>query len=150
LTIVKSKRMIIKQVSVFLENKTGRLNEVTHILGESGINISAFTIADTSEFGILRLIVADPEKAKEVLKQNDFSVQTTDVVLVKSPNSPGGLANMLKILNSEEIFIEYMYAFSMSETDAVIVIRTVDVQKCMEVLQNHKDELLVTDGNYQL
>jgi hypothetical protein len=142
--------MIIKQVSVFLENKTGRLNEVTHILGESGINISAFTIADTSEFGILRLIVADPEKAKEVLKQNDFSVQTTDVVLVKSPNSPGGLANMLKILNSEEIFIEYMYAFSMSETDAVIVIRTVDVQKCMEVLQNHKDELLVTDGNYQL
>ena len=142
--------MIIKQVSVFLENKTGRLNEVTHILGEAGINISAFTIADTSDFGILRLIVPDPEKAKEVLKKHDFSVQTTDVVLVKSPNNPGGLANMLQILNTEEIFIEYMYAFSMNETDAIIVIRTVDVQKCMDVLQKHMAELLVTNKNYQL
>lgn len=142
--------MIIKQVSVFLENKSGRLNEVTQILGEAGVNISAFTIADTSDFGILRLIVPEPEKAKEVLKQHDFSVQTTDVVLVKSPNNPGGLANMLKILNSEDISIEYMYAFSMNETGAVIVIRTVDVQKCMDVLQNHKNELLVNDENYQL
>lgn len=142
--------MIVKQVSVFLENKTGRLNEVTHILGEAGINISAFTIADTSDFGILRLIVPDPDKAKEVLKQNDFSVQTTEVVLVKSPNNPGGLANMLKILNLEEIFIEYMYAFSMNEAGAVIVIRTIDVQKCMDVLQKHKAELLVSDENYQL
>ena len=142
--------MIIKQVSVFLENKSGRLNEVTQILGEAGVNISAFTIADTSDFGILRLIVPEPEKAKEVLKKHDFSVQTTDVVLVKSPNNPGGLANMLKILNLENISIEYMYAFSMNETGAVIVIRTVDVQKCMEVLQNHKEELLVNDQNYQL
>lgn len=142
--------MIIKQVSVFLENKSGRLNEVTHILGEAGVNISAFTIADTSDFGILRLIVPEPEKAKEVLKKHNFSVQTTDVVLVKSPNNPGGLANMLKILSSEDISIEYMYAFSMNETGAVIVIRTVDVQKCMDVLQNHKNELLVNDENYQL
>lgn len=142
--------MIIKQVSVFLENKSGRLNEVTQILGDAGINISAFTIADTSDFGILRLIVPDPEKAKEVLKQNSFSVQTTDVVLVKSPNSPGGLANMLKILNAEEIFIEYMYAFSMSQAAAIVVIRPVNVHKCMDVLQNHKQELLVTDENYQL
>jgi hypothetical protein len=142
--------MIIKQVSVFLENKSGRLNEVTQILGEAGVNISAFTIADTSDFGILRLIVPEPEKAKEVLKKHDFSVQTTDVVLVKSPNNPGGLANMLKILNSENIAIEYMYAFSMNETGAVIVIRTIDVQKCMDVLQNHKNELLVNDENYQL
>lgn len=142
--------MIIKQVSVFLENKTGRLNEVTHILGEAGINISAFTIADTSDFGILRLIVSDSDKAKEVLKQNEFSVQTTEVVLVKSPNQPGGLANMLQILNSNEIFIEYMYAFSMNETAAVVVIRPDDVQKCMAVLQNHKEELLVNDENYQI
>lgn len=142
--------MVIKQVSVFLENKTGRLNEVTHILGEAKINISAFTIADTSDFGILRLIVPEPEKAKDVLKQNGFSVQTTEVVLVKSPNNPGGLANMLRILESEKIFIEYMYAFSMNETTAVIVIRPVDIQKSVKVLQNHKEELLVNDGNYQL
>lgn len=142
--------MIVKQVSVFLENKTGRLNEVTHILGEAGINISAFTIADTSDFGILRLIVPDPDKAKEVLKQNGFSVQTTEVIFVKSPNNPGGLANMLQVLNSEEVFIEYMYAFSMNEAVAVIVIRPVNIQKCMEILQNNKEGLLFTDDNYQL
>ncbi|MCF6333828.1 MAG: ACT domain-containing protein [Draconibacterium sp.] len=142
--------MLIKQVSVFLENKTGRLNEVTHILGGAGINISAFTIADTTDFGILRLIVPDPERAKDLLKQNGFSVQTTEVVLVKSPNNPGGLANMLGILESEKIFIEYMYAFSMNDTVAVIVIRPVDIQKCLTVLQNHKEELIVDDGNYQL
>jgi hypothetical protein len=142
--------MIVKQVSVFLENKLGRLNEVTQVLGEAGINISAFTIADTSDFGILRLIVEDPEKAKEVLKQNRFLVQTNDVVLVKSPNKPGGLANLLKILNQDEIFIEYMYAFSMNDTEAVIVIRPMDVQKCLYTLEKNKHELLYNDKNYQL
>jgi hypothetical protein len=76
--------MIIKQVSVFLENKSGRLNEVTQILSDAGLNMSAFTIADTSDFGILRLIVSDPEKAKLLLKQNNFAVQITDVILAKS------------------------------------------------------------------
>jgi hypothetical protein len=127
--------MIIKQVSVFLENKSGRLNEVTHILGEAGINISAFTIADTSDFGILRLIVSDPERARELLKQNSFSVQTTEVVMVKSLNLPGSLAKMLEILEKEEIFIEYMYAFSMNEETATIIIRPSDVPKCMAVSQ---------------
>lgn len=142
--------MIIKQVSVFLENKSGRLSEVTQILGEAGINISAFTIADTSDFGILRLIVSDPAKAREILKEKKFSVQTTEVVLVKSPNKPGGLAGMLKVLNVEGVFIEYMYAFSMDEDDAIIVIRPTNMEKCIETLQKHKDEFLYSDGNYQL
>jgi len=142
--------MIIKQVSVFLENKSGRLSEVTQILGDAGINISAFTIADTSDFGILRLIVSDPDKAREILKKNQFSVQATDVVLVKSPNKPGGLAGMLKVLNAEGVFIEYMYAFSMDEDDAIIVIRPTNMQKCIEILQKHRDEFLYTDGNYQM
>jgi len=129
--------MIIKQVSVFLENKSGRLNEVTHILGEANINISAFTIADTSDFGILRMVVSDPEKARDILKQNSFSVQTTDVVLAKTSNDPGGLAKMLEILKAEDIFIEYMYAFSMNEKTATIIIRSSDVQKCAEVLQKY-------------
>jgi len=128
--------MITKQVSVFLENKSGRLNEVINILGEAEINISAFTIADTSDFGILRLIVSDPEKTIETLKQNQFSAQTTDVVLVKTANKPGALVNLLGLLNSEGIFIEYMYAFSMNENEAVTVIRPVDVQKCMNTLEN--------------
>ncbi len=137
--------MITKQVSVFLENKSGRLNEVINILGKAEINISAFTIADTSDFGILRLIVSDPEKTLGILKQNQFSAQTTDVVLVKTANKPGALVNILGLLNSEGIFIEYMYAFSMNENTAITVIRPVDVQKCMDILQNQKDKLLLTD-----
>ncbi len=140
--------MIIKQVSVFLENKSGRLNEVTQILGDAGLNMSAFTIADTSDFGILRLIVSDPEKAKEVLKKNKFAVQTTDVILVKTPNVPGGLAKMLNILNAEKVFIEYMYAFSNSEDTAVIVLRPTDLQKCIDILQNHRGDFLVQEAQY--
>lgn len=140
--------MIIKQVSVFLENKSGRLSEVTEILGNAEINISAFTIADTSDFGILRLIVSEPDKAKEVLKQNGFSVQTTDVLLAKTPNNPGSLTRLLKIINEGGSFIEYMYAFSMDENSAVIVIRPSEIQKCLEILQNHRDDFLVQDGNY--
>ncbi len=140
--------MIVKQVSVFLENKTGRLNEVTQLLGDAGLNLSAFTIADTSDFGILRLIVSDPDKAKEILKKNKFSVQTTEVILVKSPNRPGGLAKMLNLLQKEDVFIEYMYAFSNSEDTAVIVLRPTDLQKCMDVFQNHRGDFLVQEGQY--
>lgn len=131
--------MITKQVSVFLENKSGRLNEVAQILGESGINISAFTVADTSEFGVLRMIVTDPENAVQVLKKNNFSVRTTDVVLVKSRNVPGALSKLLEVLNAENVFIEYMYAFSMNEYEAVFVIRPTDVAKCMNKLNKHKE-----------
>ncbi len=140
--------MIVKQVSVFLENKSGRLNEVTQILGDAGLNMSAFTIADTSDFGILRLIVSDPERAKELLKKNNFAVQITEVILVKSPNRPGGLAKMLNVLNAENVFIEYMYAFSNSEDTAVIVLRPTDLQKCMDIFQNHRGDFLVQEGKY--
>lgn len=142
--------MIIKQVSVFLENKSGRLNEVTKILGEAGVNISAFTIADTSDFGILRMIVSDPEKACKTLKENAFSVQTTDVVLAKTPNKAGSLSKLLEILQQEEVFIEYMYAFSMKEEEAVTVIRPTRVERCLEMMQKHKTELLRADDLYEL
>jgi hypothetical protein len=141
--------MIIKQVSVFLENKSGRLSEVTEILGNAGINISAFTIADTSDFGILRLIVSDPDKARDVLKQNAFSVQTTDVLLAKTPNKPGSLTRLLKIITEGGSFIEYMYAFSMGDDAAIIVIRPTNIQKCMQILIGHKDEFLLIDERYQ-
>jgi len=133
--------MIAKQVSVFLENKSGRLNEVTRILGESGINISAFTIADTSDFGVLRMIVPDPDRAVEVLKANFFSVQMTRVVLMTIPNKPGSLATALQILSSENIFIEYLYAFSMNEDSAVVVIRPSETERCVEVLEQHQGEM---------
>lgn len=133
--------MIARQVSVFLENKTGRLNEVTRILGEAGINISAFSIADTSDFGVLRMIVSDPDKAVAVLKENHISVQTTRVVLLTSPNRPGSLSRALRILSEGNIFIEYLYAFTMNEDSAVIVIRPSDIDKCAEILVKCQDEL---------
>ncbi|WP_167611854.1 hypothetical protein [Maribellus sediminis] len=142
--------MIIKQVSVFLENKSGRLNEVTKILSNAEVNISAFTIADTSDFGILRMIVSDPEKACSVLKENDFSVKTTDVILAKTPNKAGSLSKLLGILQEEEIFIEYMYAFSMDNEGAVIVIRPTRVEYCVEMLQKHSTELVKADELYRL
>ena len=129
--------MIARQVTVFLENTSGRLNEVTHILGEAGINISAFSIADTSDFGVLRMIVPDPEKAVDILKANQFSVQTTRVVLLTIPNVPGSLARALQVLSEESIFIEYLYAFSMNENSAVVVIRPSDIEQCMKVLERH-------------
>lgn len=127
--------MIAKQVSVFLENTSGRLNEVTRILGDAGINISAFSIADTSDFGVLRMIVPDPDEAAAILKAAGFSVQTTRVVLMTTPNKPGTLARALQLLAGENIFIEYLYAFSMSEDAAVVVIRPSEIERCEQVLE---------------
>lgn len=140
--------MLAKQVSVFLENKSGRLSEVVNILGKSKINISAFTVADTSDFGVLRLIVNDPEKACEVLKENQFSVRTTNVVLAKSRNEPGALSTLLELLKSENVFIEYLYAFSMDSSNAVIVIRPTDTEKCVKILEKNRVELLGENENY--
>lgn len=142
--------MIIKQVSVFLENKSGRLNEVCKILGEADVNISAFTVADTSDFGILRMIVSDSDKACDTLKEAGFSVRTTEVVLAKTPNKPGSLSKLLEILNQEEVFIEYMYAFSAKEEGAVNVIRPTRVERCVDMLQKHKTELIRASELYQL
>jgi len=142
--------MIAKQVSVFLENKSGRLNEVTRILGDAGVNISAFSIADTSDFGVLRMIVPDPDKAVEVLRANFFSVQTTPVVLVTSPNKPGSLATLLRILSGEGIFIEYIYAFSMNKDSAVVVIRPSEIERCKAVLDAHRDELAGNNPGFKV
>ena len=133
--------MKIKQVSVFLENKSGRLREVAQILGDAGINISAFTVADTSEFGVLRLVVDNPEEAFRILKERHFSVRTTDVLLVNSSNKPGALSQLLNILSEEGIFIEYLYAFTMNDDNAVFVVRPTNVEKCHTVLEKYKDDL---------
>nr|MBD3621513.1 ACT domain-containing protein [Sunxiuqinia sp.] len=142
--------MIIKQLSVFLENKSGRLNEVSQLLGDAGINLSALSVADTSEFGILRLIVSDPDQAYRVLKAADFSVKLTDVVCLNSPNVPGALAKALNILSSEEVFIEYLYAFSMDKQSANIVLKPDDIEKCIQVLQKHQLELVKASDLYKI
>lgn len=142
--------MIIKQLTVFLENKTGRLNEVSQLLGNSGINISAMTLADTTEFGILRMIVSEPEKALSILKNAEFSARLTDVICLNSPNEPGALARALDILSGESVFIEYLYAYSMDNKSANIVLKPDNIRKCIEVLQAHKLELVSASEMYKI
>ena len=142
--------MIIKQLSVFLENKTGRLTEVTDILGYGGINISAFSVADTSEFGILRLVVSEPEVAFDALKSAGFAVRLTDVVCLNSPNEPGALAKALNILSFGGVSIEYLYAYSMDKNSAIIVIKPDNIKKCINVLQDHKLELVSASDLYKM
>ena len=103
--------MKAEQISVFLENKSGRLAEVMRVLGAAQVNIRALSIADTSDFGILRIIVNDKEKALDVLKANNFTVSKTDVVAVEVPDSPGGLSKILDLLEAQKVNVEYMYAF---------------------------------------
>lgn len=141
--------MKIKQLSVFIENKTGRINEVTKILGTNSINMSAFSLAENAEFGILRMIVSDVDMAVKVLKEAHFGVTLTDVVCFRCPNKPGALSIVLDYLAKENIFIEYMYAFSEGET-ASVVIRPTDIDKCLEILTNYKCDILNSDSLYQV
>lgn len=126
--------MTIKQLSVFLENKTGRINEVTQILSQHGINMHAFSMAESTDFGILRLIVTEVDKAVEVLRNADFAVMLTEVVCLSCPNVAGSLSQVLDRLAAEQVFIEYMYAFAQGDT-ARVVIRPSDVSRCVEVLK---------------
>jgi hypothetical protein len=128
--------MKVEQISVFLENKSGRLAEVTDILAKAGINIRALSVADTADFGILRLIVNDTEKAKQVLKDNSFTVGKTEVIAIVVPDRPGGLAGILGALKGEEINVEYMYAFvQKSGENAIIIFRFDGIEKAITVLQ---------------
>ncbi len=127
--------MTIKQLSVFLENKSGRINEVAKILGKHNINMHAFSMAETTEFGILRLIVSEVEKAVEILRNENFAVMLTDVVCISCNNVTGALSEILEKLAAEHIFIEYMYAFAEGDS-ANVVIRPSDIEKCVEVLGN--------------
>ena len=140
--------MIVKQLSVFLENKTGRLNDVADILGKNGINMTAFSVADNSDFGILRVFVSDPEKALTVLKENKFAVSLTDVICLHTPNTPGSLSSILHILQRENVYIEYMYAFAEGE-GANVIIRPDKMETGIEALKNNKIELIAANDLYR-
>jgi hypothetical protein len=131
--------MKVEQISIFLENKPGSLAEVTRILGEAGVNIRALSLADTKDFGILRLIVNDNEKAQEILGKKGFTVRKTEVVAVVVPDRPGGLADILKVLVEAKINVEYLYAFVQhSGKEAIIIFRFDETDRAIEVL-SHKD-----------
>ena len=126
--------MKIKQLSIFLENKTGRINQVAKTLGNNGINMIAFSLAESADFGILRLLVSDTAKAAAVLKEEHFAVKESDVICLECSNTPGALAKILDTLSSENIFIEYMYAFSQHET-ADVIIKPNNLDECVRILE---------------
>jgi hypothetical protein len=143
--------MKIKQVSVFLENKTGRLLEALSVLERSGINIRALSIADTTEFGILRLIVSDPDKAAKALKKANFSVGENEVLAVEIPDRPGGLAGVLRVLKNAAINVEYIYAFvEKSGRDAVVVIRTENLAAAARTLKKGGVKVIASAKVYRL
>ena len=145
--------MKVEQISVFLENKSGRLAEVAQILGDNNINIRALSLADTTDFGILRLIVDDREKAKVVLKENGFTVCKTDLIAVEVADKPGGLAKILKILNKDNINVEYMYAFVEQSGGNAVIIFSFDQQylnKAIKLLQEGGITVLDGESVYNL
>lgn len=137
--------MRVEQISIFLENRAGRLAEVTRVLGEAGLSIRALSLADTSDFGILRLIVNDNDKAKLVLKEHGFTVGMTNVVAVEVEDRPGGLNKILEILSKKNINVEYMYAFVQhGGENAVIIFRFDDTDAAVKLLLDHN--ITVLDG----
>jgi len=129
------KEKIIKQVSVFAENKPGRLAAVTEKLYEKGINIRAFTIAEAGDFGIIRMVVDKTEEAYKILKEAGFTVSLTDVLGVEVKDEPGGLYRIAKALGDENINVEYVYAFTSGGDKALIILRVDNIEKAIEVLE---------------
>lgn len=141
--------MLAKQLSIFLENKSGRLTEVTEVLGRAGVNLSAMSIADNSDFGILRCIVSEPDKAYTVLKEAGFTVKITDVIGLTVPNTPGALAIILQYLSAAGVFIEYLYSFSNGD-GANVVIRPSDLAACERILLEKRVDLIAASDLYRM
>lgn len=143
--------MKVEQISIFLENRAGRLTDVTRVLSEAGVNIRALSLADTSDFGILRLIVTDHERAKEALKENGFTVGRTSVVAVEVDDRPGGLHRILELLSNSQINVEYMYAFvQQSGKNAVLIFRFDRTDQAIEILQKNTITIIPGSDLYNL
>ncbi len=142
--------MFTTQISVFVENRVGGLEEVIGLLAENGIDISALSLADTTDFGILRMIVSDPKKAVTVLKEHGMAVKLTDVLAIAIQDQPGGLAAVLDYLREDGISIEYMYAFIGKSNGALAVMRTCEPEKAVETLQKKHVTVLKAQEVYRL
>jgi hypothetical protein len=143
--------MLVKQISVFVENARGKLSRVTEVLAENGINIRALSIADTTDFGILRLIVQDPEKAVTVLKANDITVKSTDVIVVEIDDKPSGLNKALVLMRDADVAVEYMYAFVSKNADkAYVILKTDDADKAVSALSAGGVNVIPAKDVYEL
>ena len=136
--------MVAKQLSVFIENRQGRLGEVLDVLKANGINILSLSLADTTEYGLLRLIVNDPVLGKEKLSADGFSTMLTDVIVLKITHKSGSLQGLLKILSDENINVEYMYGLSIDGDEASVVLKTSDPAKAEKVFEKQGVRTLST------
>ena len=136
--------MTVKQLSVFIENREGRLGEVLSVLRENGVNILSMSLADTTEYGLLRLIVNNPEKGREALIADGFSSTVTDVFVIKIPHKAGSLQDILAHIAEKNVNIEYMYGLSIEGADATVVMKTNDLELAKEVMRE-KNIVTITE-----
>ena len=137
--------MVAKQLSVFIENRQGRLGEVLNVLKTNKVNILSLSLADTTEYGLLRLIVNNPELGKEKLAEEGFSTMLTSVIVLKITHEAGSLQDLLQILAEENINIEYMYGLSIEGDEASVVLKASDLTKADEILLSHGVKTLSTE-----
>ena len=131
--------MLVNQIAVFLENRTGRLLSLSKALSDSGIDLVSLNIADTSDFGIVRMIMSDNEKAAKALKEAGFVVKQTELVSIEVDDTPGGLTKVLEALGDSDIDIEYLYSYAKSNSSkASILFKTSDIEKANKILKNKK------------
>ncbi|MBE6498130.1 MAG: acetolactate synthase [Methanobrevibacter sp.] len=143
--------MKIKQLSIFLQNRMGSLSKPLEVLTDAGINIRAMCMADTSEFGILRLVVDDPMKGKEALEENNFLVKITEIIGVEMNDAPGGLTDILKVIKENKIDLEYLYAFSHDKSEkAILLLHASDIDELINVLTENKITIVLAEEVYNL
>ena len=143
--------MKIKQLSIFLQNKMGSLSKPLEVLTVANVNIRAMCMADTSEFGILRLVVDDPIKGKEALEENNFLVKITEIIGVEMNDAPGGLTTVLDVIKENLIDLEYLYAFSHDKADkAILLLHSDDIDKLIDVLKANNIPIVPADEVYNL
>ena len=136
--------MTAKQLSVFIENRQGRLGEVLAVLKKNDVNILSLSLADTTEYGLLRILVNNPEKGKEMLIAEGFSSMITDILVIKVPHTSGSLQNILQLIADNNISIEYMYGLSIDGKNASIAMKTNDIAAACKVLKDNGIETIVT------
>lgn len=142
---------MVKQISVFIENKSGRLAEATRVIGNAGVNIRALSVADTSDFGVLRFIANDTDKALGALKDAGFTATATEVIAAEAPDTPGALAGLLEALSENEINVEYLYAFfRKSKENAVVILRVEDNEKALDLMRRGGIKVLQADEVYSV
>jgi hypothetical protein len=143
--------MKVKQLSIFLENRKGRMRKALDVLEKGGVNIRALSIADTSDFGILRLIVPEPDKTKKLLEDNNFLVKVGEVIAVRMSDKPGGLGEILGILDDNDINLEYLYAFvEEKENGAIVLLHPEDIDGGIKALQEGGAEVILAKDIYGL